>query len=89
MKIIRRSAALKAFGLLSGCAASIAYRADYVPDKPIVDGDRIIGRVLIYTPQNDDDRLITAGATSLTAGSFLFTIPGAPQPAYSTSSYAA
>jgi hypothetical protein len=43
-----------AFVLLLGCAGSIAYRADYVPDKPIVDRDRIIGRVLIYTTQSDE-----------------------------------
>ncbi len=89
MKIIRTSAALIAFVLLSGFAASIAYRADYIPDRPIVDSDRIIGRVLIYLTQNDDDRLITAGATSFTAGGFQLTTPGAPQPAHSTSSYAA
>ena len=60
---------------LSGCAASIAYRSDYVPDKPIADSDRIIGKVLIYTTQADDDRLITAGATSFTGSGLQITTP--------------
>jgi hypothetical protein len=89
MRIIRTSAAVIAFVLLSGCAASIAYRADYVPDKPIVDSDGIVGRVLIYATQNDDDLLITAGARSFTANGFQLTTPSAPQPAHPTSSYAA
>jgi hypothetical protein len=63
------------FALLTGCAASIAYRADYVPDKPIADADRISGRVLVYTTRNDDDRLITAGATSFTGSGLKITTP--------------
>ena len=82
MKIIRTSAALIAFVLQSGYAASSAYRANCVPDKPIVDSDRIIGRNLIYATQNNNKRLLTAGATSFTAGGFQLTAPGAPQPAH-------
>lgn len=72
---IRMSALLGAMLLLSGCAASIAYRADYVPDKPIADTDRISGRVLVYTTRNDDERLVTAGATSFTGGGLKLTTP--------------
>lgn len=72
---IRTSLVLGALLLLSGCAASIAYRADYVPDKPIADTDRISGRVLVYTTLNDDERLITAGATSLTGAGMKLTTP--------------
>ena len=60
-----RVAAMVAALFLCGCAASMAYRADDVPDKPIAE-DRVMGRVLIYTTRTDDDRLITAGATSFT-----------------------
>jgi hypothetical protein len=73
--IAKANAALLALLLLSGCAASIAYRADYVPDKPIADTDRISGRVLVYTTRNDDERLITAGATSFTGGGLKLTTP--------------
>jgi hypothetical protein len=46
-----------------------------VPDKPVADTDRITGRVLVYTTQNDDDRLVTAGATSFTGGGMKLTTP--------------
>jgi hypothetical protein len=46
-----------------------------VPDKAIADTDRISGRVLIYTTQSDDDRLITSGATSFTGSGLKITIP--------------
>jgi hypothetical protein len=61
--------------LLTGCAASMAYRADYLPDKPVTDSDRISGRVLVYTTQADDDKLITAGATSFTGSGIQLTTP--------------
>jgi hypothetical protein len=61
--------------LLCGCAASMAYRPDYVPNKPVAESDRIMGRVLVYTTQNDDDRLVTAGATSFTGGGMKLTTP--------------
>ncbi len=64
MSVFRVAGVLAAL-LLCGCAASMAYRADDVPDKPIADSDRVMGRVLIYTTQTDDERPITAGATSL------------------------
>jgi hypothetical protein len=75
MRILRITAAVAALLMLCGCAASMAYRPDYVPDKPISDSDRITGRVLIYTTQNDDDRLITAGATSFTGSGLKLTTP--------------
>lgn len=75
MRFIRAMAGVAAALLLSGCAASMAYRADYVPDKPIADSDRVAGRVLIYTTQNDDDRLVTAGATSFTGSGMKLTTP--------------
>jgi hypothetical protein len=62
-----RTAAVLATLLMGGCAASMPYRAADVPDDPIPSVDRIKGRVLVYTTQTDDDRLIIPGATSLTA----------------------
>jgi hypothetical protein len=75
VRLIRNAAAAVAVMLLCGCAASMAYRADYVPDKPVADTDRITGRVLVYTTQSDDDRLVTAGATSFTGGGMKLTTP--------------
>ena len=59
MSFFRVAVALAAF-FLCGCAASMGYRADDVPDRPIGNRDRVTGRVLIYTTQTDDDRVITA-----------------------------
>ena len=70
-----RCAAVLAALFLCGCAASMAYRPGDVPDRPIADSDRVRGRVLIYTTQSDDDRLITAGATSLTGTGLKLTTP--------------
>jgi hypothetical protein len=75
MQLIRSAVTAVMVLLLCGCAASMAYRADYVPDKPLADTDRIMGRVLVYTTQSDDDRLITAGATSFTGGGLKLTTP--------------
>jgi hypothetical protein len=75
MRIIKGLFAGTVVILLSGCAASIAYRADYVPDRPISETDRIAGRVLIYTTRGDDERLITSGATSITGSGLKITIP--------------
>jgi hypothetical protein len=61
--------------LLGGCATSIAYRADYVPDRPVADNEQIAGRVLVYTTTADDERLVTAGATSFTGGGASLTTP--------------
>lgn len=52
---------------LAGCAASIAYRAAYVPAGPTSPVDRVKGRVLVFTTLADDNRSITPGATSVTA----------------------
>ncbi|MGH8263842.1 MAG: hypothetical protein ACRET4_10205 [Steroidobacteraceae bacterium] len=68
-------AALALVSILGGCATSIAYRADYVPDKPIADADRIKGRILIYTTKADDERLVTGGATSFTGSGAKLTTP--------------
>jgi len=62
-----RAAAVLATLFMGGCAASIPYRATDVPDGPPPSVDHIKGRVLVYTMQTDDDRLITPGATTLTA----------------------
>jgi hypothetical protein len=75
MRILMHAAGMVGLSLLGGCAASMAYRADYVPDKPITEPDRIVGRVLVYTTQDDDDRLITAGATSFTGSGVKLTTP--------------
>ncbi len=75
MRYIRNAAGATLVLTLCGCAASMAYRADYVPDKPVADADRINGRVLLYTTQSDDDRLVTAGATSFTGGGMNLTTP--------------
>jgi hypothetical protein len=74
MSLFRVAAVLAAL-FLCGCAATMAYHADDVPDKPVADHDRVMGRVLIYTTQTDDDRLITAGATSVTGTGLKLTTP--------------
>lgn len=66
---------LASFGLLGGCATSIAYRADYVPDQPVADNERIAGRVLVYTTTTDDERLVTGGASSFTGSGASLTTP--------------
>ena len=75
MRIVRISAALALLSVLGGCATSIAYRADYVPDRAVADTDRINGRVLVYTTKADDERLATAGATSFTGSGAKLTTP--------------
>lgn len=75
MTFLKPITLLAASLLLPGCAASIAYRADYVPDRPIAESDRIVGKVLVYTTHNDDERLITAGATSFTGSGAKLTTP--------------
>jgi hypothetical protein len=75
MRMLRMLAGLCLVAQLYGCAASMAYRADYVPDKPIADSDRIAGKVLVYTTAGDDDQLITAGATSFTGSGMKLTTP--------------
>lgn len=60
---------------LSGCATSVAYRADYLPEKSIAEDSRIHGRVLVYTTRADDERLVTAGATSFTGSAAKLTPP--------------
>ena len=67
MLSLLRTAAVVAMLLLGGCAASIPYRAAYVPDQPASPADRVKGRVLVFTTLADDDRSITPGATSVTA----------------------
>jgi len=62
-----RAAAVLATLFLGGCAASIAYRAEDVPNGPLPAVDRVNGRVLVYTTLTDDRRSITPGATSVTA----------------------
>jgi hypothetical protein len=66
---------LASLGLLGGCATSIAYRADYVPDRPVADNERIAGQVLVYTTTTDDERLITGGASSFTGSGASLTTP--------------
>ncbi len=76
MRLMRNAAAAVTALLLYGCvASSMAYRADYVPDKPIADIERITGRVLVYTTQSDDDRLVTARPTSFTYSYLELTTP--------------
>ena len=74
MNVYRRATWAGAL-FLCGCAASMAYRADDVPDEPVAAGDRVTGRVLIYTSETDDDRLITAGSTSLAGSGIKLTTP--------------
>lgn len=61
-----RAAAVLATLFLGGCAAPIAYRAAYVPDRPTSPVDRVRGRVLVFTTFADDNRSIAPGATSVT-----------------------
>ena len=62
-----RAAAVLATLFLAGCAASIAYRAAYVPNGPSSTANRVKGRVLVFTTFTDDNRWITPGPTSVTA----------------------
>jgi len=65
-----RAAIVLATLLFGGCAASIAYRAAYVPHGPSSSSPpvhRVRGRVLVFTTFSDDNRSITPGATSVTA----------------------
>lgn len=73
--MVRLLAAVAALVALTGCASSIAYRADYVPATTIAAGDRIAGRVLVYTTRADDERLVTSGATSFTGSGAKLTTP--------------
>jgi hypothetical protein len=67
LSFLRAAAVVAATLLLGGCAAPIPYRAAYVPAGPTSAVDRVKGRVLVFTTIADDDRLITPGATSVTA----------------------
>lgn len=62
-----RAAAVLATLVLAGCAASIPYRAAYVPTGAYSPSDRVKGRVLVFTTFTDDNRWIAPGATSVTA----------------------
>lgn len=75
MRISRILFALAAAIYLSGCASSIAYRADYVTDRPVAANERISGKVLVYTTKGDDERLETGGATSFTGSGAKLTTP--------------
>jgi hypothetical protein len=67
MNMIKIAAVVLATVLLSACAAShtMAYRADYVPDRSAVSGGRISGRVLVYTTRSDDARVDTSDANNM------------------------
>jgi hypothetical protein len=75
MRLIGVFSALALVALLSGCATSIAYRADYVTERPVAAEEQIAGKVLVYTTKNDDERLTTGGATSFTGGGAKLTTP--------------
>ena len=62
-----RAAAVLATLFLAGCAASVPYRAAYVPDGSTSRVERVKGRVLVFTTFADDNRWIIPGATSVTA----------------------
>jgi hypothetical protein len=70
-----RLACVGAIFLLGGCAESTAYRADEVPDTPLAANERVQGRVLIYTSWTDDDRVITAGPTTVMGAGMTLTTP--------------
>ena len=70
------SAAVLAVALgLCACAASIAYRPEDVPDRPLTEAERVSGRVLVFTTQTDDDRRIATGATSVVGAGLKLSIP--------------
>jgi hypothetical protein len=75
MNIAATRVLIAGLGWLAGCAASTAYRADYVTDEPVAESDRVQGQVLIYTTRDDDDRLITAGTASCTESGAKLTTP--------------
>ena len=62
-----RATGVAATLLLGGCAASIPYRAAFVPEGLSSPAPRVKGRVLVFTTFTDDNRWIMPGATSVTA----------------------
>ncbi|MBV8399315.1 MAG: hypothetical protein JOZ17_11330 [Acetobacteraceae bacterium] len=72
MRFFRKSA-FAGMLFLCGCAATMPYRAEDVPDEPIPESDRLSGRDLIYTTETDDDRRISAGSTSFTGSGLKLT----------------
>ncbi|HEY7741027.1 MAG TPA: hypothetical protein VIB01_10490 [Steroidobacteraceae bacterium] len=74
-RVARSLLAASALLALAGCASSIAYRADYVPATAVTAEEKVPGRVLVYTTRADDERLVTAGATSFTGSGAKLTTP--------------
>jgi hypothetical protein len=74
-KMIKIAAAVLATVLLSACASSVAYRADYVPDRAVATNEQISGRVLVYTTSADDARVDTSGSTTFTGSAAELTTP--------------
>jgi hypothetical protein len=74
-RVARSLLAASALLALAGCASSIAYRADYVPATAVTAEEKVPGRVLVYTTRADDERLVTAGATSFTGRGAKLTTP--------------
>jgi hypothetical protein len=67
--------AVAAVVYLSGCASSIAYRADYVTERPVAANERLSGKVLVYTTKSDDEKLVSGGASSFTGSGAKLTTP--------------
>lgn len=66
LSFLRKAAVLVTL-FLAGCAASIGYRAAYVPAGSTTPAKRVTGHVLVFTSVTDDNRSIMAGPTSVTA----------------------
>jgi hypothetical protein len=71
----RHAATIVALLFLTGCASSVAYRADYVPSIEVIETERIDGRVLVYTTRDADEKLYTGGASSFTGSGAKLTVP--------------
>ncbi len=75
MRALYSAAALTVALALCGCSASIAYRPEDVPDRPVTEAERVDGRVLVFTTQPDDERSISTGATSVVGAGMKLSVP--------------
>ena len=59
----------------SGCATTATYNAAYVSTPAMPQGDKLAGKVLIFTERIDDETLFVGAPTSFSGGGTKLTIP--------------
>jgi hypothetical protein len=67
--------AVSATVLLGGCAQTATYNAAYLTPPATAAGDKLAGKVLVYTVKVDDDTVWSGKPTSLTGGATTLNIP--------------